>query len=489
MKKFVLLLFFFVLLSCFAVSAQESALDEAVTSLETKMSDLSREMICPERPIRGDYYCEEDYDLDLSNYEANRPHDMKFALEMQEIFNSEIVKIRDLAAKQMTEEKVYDTITKLLYAENLALTYESGLPANYESGVRLAEEMESQGNVVSGLEIRIEILRQKLSDFPDEDEIEGDGKDEENREMRTFFDSEVAKLKKMAETFLNDPTRTDDEAMRIVGLFLPEMSFPEFEDFLITDEKRKKPDLSFLAAWAESLEKRGRTALAGRIRAQLLLEELIEASGYSSDDVQPFLSLLEQSETVLQNAGGTFSDDHATLAEIAKSIWYSPKMEPAVKEKIARIQKHIAEMFAASDVGQREFQEKTDQITAFTKLLAEADRIRIFDPSGKTEFLTLTTPSELAEFRSLWEFAPSEDWLHCLCIGFPFMEAFKGEERILQMSFHHGYTLRSSEFRDDAALTKSSRVRAARWMIEHVLPQLEEDSPFAKEWRRVAGPE
>ena len=129
---------------------------------------------------------------------------------------------------------------------------------------------------------------------------------------------------------------------------------------------------------------------------------------------------------------------------------------------------------------------KTNVFQKFDETVTSADKIVFLDiERTESTLLTLTDPAEIAEFRTLWEFAPAQEWEVCDCAGFPGIEWHRGGKILAQMSFHHGRSLRWDAFPGDAELTLASRQRASRWFLEHFRGTESAQYSF-KEWEKVA---
>ena len=108
----------------------------------------------------------------------------------------------------------------------------------------------------------------------------------------------------------------------------------------------------------------------------------------------------------------------------------------------------------------------------FASAVGEADRVVIRDggfchgdPDHEPALYVLTNQAEIAAFNQMFRFTGSRP--QCKCCGYPGVDWWKGDQRIVKSSIHHGMALRCEGFSSDRGLALSSRTKLRDWFKRH----------------------
>ena len=88
------------------------------------------------------------------------------------------------------------------------------------------------------------------------------------------------------------------------------------------------------------------------------------------------------------------------------------------------------------------------------KILADADRIVVKD-SPRTGARTIFESTDKKDLDELWESLVLEKptgWSHCMCDGKPALYVYKGRAKLVQVTNHHGASLRCSLWSSDVGI-------------------------------------
>lgn len=118
---------------------------------------------------------------------------------------------------------------------------------------------------------------------------------------------------------------------------------------------------------------------------------------------------------------------------------------------------------------------------AFQPEIADADRVVIRkggggchgDPDRDDVLYVITNKTELAEFGKMFRFSGSS--MPCGCCGYPGVDWWKGDKRIVLSAIHHGITLRVKGPSSDLRLSHFSRLALAKWFKDHCGIDIEND--------------
>ena len=112
------------------------------------------------------------------------------------------------------------------------------------------------------------------------------------------------------------------------------------------------------------------------------------------------------------------------------------------------------------------------QTARFASAVGEADRVVIRDggfchgdPDHEPALYVLTNQAEIAAFNQMFRFTGSRP--QCKCCGYPGVDWWKGDQRIVKSSIHHGMALRCEGFSSDRGLALSSRTKLRDWFKRH----------------------
>ena len=86
----------------------------------------------------------------------------------------------------------------------------------------------------------------------------------------------------------------------------------------------------------------------------------------------------------------------------------------------------------------------------------------------------LTNNAEIAAFNQMFRFTGSRH--SCCCCGYPGVDWWKGDRRIVKSAIHHGVALRCTGFPSDLGLALSSRALLRDWFKRHCDIDLREAS-------------
>ena len=108
----------------------------------------------------------------------------------------------------------------------------------------------------------------------------------------------------------------------------------------------------------------------------------------------------------------------------------------------------------------------------FASAVGEADRVVIRDggfchgdPDREPALYVLTNQAEIAEFNQMFRFTGSRP--PCMCCGYPAVDWWKGDRRIVKSAIHHGVALRCEGFPSDLGIALSSRAQLRDWFKQH----------------------
>ena len=113
----------------------------------------------------------------------------------------------------------------------------------------------------------------------------------------------------------------------------------------------------------------------------------------------------------------------------------------------------------------------------FSRLAAQADRIVVRD-GGYTchsknvdeqpVLATITNAAEIAAFNESLRFKPQPPGRgDCLCCGYPGIDWWAGDRKIILSNVQHCHALRWSGFGGDMPLVKESAAKLKDWLIDH----------------------
>ena len=108
----------------------------------------------------------------------------------------------------------------------------------------------------------------------------------------------------------------------------------------------------------------------------------------------------------------------------------------------------------------------------FASAVGEADRVVIRDggfchgdPDHEPALYVLTNQAEIVAFNQMFRFTGSRP--PCCCCGYPGVDWWKGDRRIVKSAIHHGRALRCEGFSSDLGLALSSRAQLRDWFRQH----------------------
>ena len=119
---------------------------------------------------------------------------------------------------------------------------------------------------------------------------------------------------------------------------------------------------------------------------------------------------------------------------------------------------------------------------AFQAEIADADRVVIRKGGGGCHghpdrddvLYVITNKTELAEFGKMFRFSGSS--MPCGCCGYPGVDWWKGNKRLVLSAIHHGHALGVKGFPGiDLRLSSSSRLALSKWFEEHCGIDIEND--------------
>ena len=119
---------------------------------------------------------------------------------------------------------------------------------------------------------------------------------------------------------------------------------------------------------------------------------------------------------------------------------------------------------------------------AFQAEIADADRVVIRkggggchgDPDKDDVLYVITNKTELAEFGKMFRFSGSS--MPCACCGYPGVDWWKGNKRLVLSAIHHGHALGVKGFPGiNLRLSSSSRLALSKWFKEHCGIDIEND--------------
>ena len=114
----------------------------------------------------------------------------------------------------------------------------------------------------------------------------------------------------------------------------------------------------------------------------------------------------------------------------------------------------------------------------FASAVGEADRVVIRDggfchgdPDHEPALYVLTNQAEIVAFNQMFRFTGSRP--PCCCCGYPGVDWWKGDRRIVKSAIHHGVALRCEGFPSDLGLALGSRAQLRDWFKQHCDIELE----------------
>ena len=124
--------------------------------------------------------------------------------------------------------------------------------------------------------------------------------------------------------------------------------------------------------------------------------------------------------------------------------------------------------------------------SAFQSEIADADRVVIRkggggchgDPDRDDVLYVITNKTELAEFGKMFRFSGSS--MPCACCGYPGVDWWKGDKRIVLSAIHHGITLRVKGSSGDLRLWHFSRLALSKWFEEHCGIDIKNDFDYTR---------
>lgn len=95
--------------------------------------------------------------------------------------------------------------------------------------------------------------------------------------------------------------------------------------------------------------------------------------------------------------------------------------------------------------------------------LSAADRVVVLDTPFKDSAVLFSSSkkNDLDELRVALVVVRPDSWFHCMCMGAPAIELYKGTERLATVTVHHGRSIRTSLWDSDAMLSDPERL--LRW--------------------------
>ena len=136
--------------------------------------------------------------------------------------------------------------------------------------------------------------------------------------------------------------------------------------------------------------------------------------------------------------------------------------------------------------------------SAFQAKIADADRVVIRkggggchgDPDKDDVLYVITNKTEIAEFGKMFRF--SGGGMMCACCGYPGVDWWKGDKRLVLSAIHHGITLREDGASGDLLLLPFSRLALSAWFKDHCGIDIENDGGWTEhrdgaspgEWRQ-----
>lgn len=108
----------------------------------------------------------------------------------------------------------------------------------------------------------------------------------------------------------------------------------------------------------------------------------------------------------------------------------------------------------------------------FRAKVSSADRVVIRDggfchgdPDREPSLYVITNKAEIVEFRKMFSFSGFR--ARCMCCGYPSVDWWKDDRRIVRSAIHHGLALRCTGFPGDIGLTSASRLQLVDWFDRH----------------------
>ena len=122
---------------------------------------------------------------------------------------------------------------------------------------------------------------------------------------------------------------------------------------------------------------------------------------------------------------------------------------------------------------------------SLSNLLSRIDRIRVVD-AGMAEgdlvllstneaeiaevLLDTSAPKQIESFRACFNIVEDTNTFgHCMCLGWPTFEFISGKTVVTRIGFHHGQSIRWSEWKYDAFLKRNEDVLS--WLASNGVPQ------------------
>lgn len=133
-------------------------------------------------------------------------------------------------------------------------------------------------------------------------------------------------------------------------------------------------------------------------------------------------------------------------------------------------------------------------------VLSATDRIVVFDtPLADSRKVLFESKSrkDIDELQKAIEIVPPERWHHCMCIGGPALQFWRGEVLLMEATVHHGQSLRTSLWSSDADFANQERLLAwfdargmsgPRYEVEEAKQRSEEFAQHLRRWSAAAPP-
>ena len=124
--------------------------------------------------------------------------------------------------------------------------------------------------------------------------------------------------------------------------------------------------------------------------------------------------------------------------------------------------------------------------SAFQAKIADADRVVIRkggggchgDPDKDDVLYVITNKTEIAEFGKMFRF--SGGGMMCACCGYPGVDWWKGDKRLVLSAIHHGITLRVKGSSGDLRLSFFSRLALSTWFKDHCGIDIKNDFDYTR---------
>jgi hypothetical protein len=114
-----------------------------------------------------------------------------------------------------------------------------------------------------------------------------------------------------------------------------------------------------------------------------------------------------------------------------------------------------------------------DAVAQCTAIVVRDDGFRSPRPTDEQGVLfTVDSPAEIRQLVEHIQFQPRQETRSCVCVGYPGMDWYRGQERVAETSVQHGRAIRwRDHFPTDAQLTEESAAWLREWLMRHGIPE------------------